>query len=44
MRVLGGVHTHSLEQKVEWLYAFDVHCNAFVPLFLFQSVLQFFLW
>lgn len=25
--------TDSVEQRVEWLYAFDVHCNAFVPFF-----------
>lgn len=23
-----------VKQDVEWLYAFDVHCNAFVPLFV----------
>ena len=23
-----------VRQEVEWLYAFDVHCNAFVPLFV----------
>ena len=23
-----------VKQNVEWLYAFDVHCNAFVPLFV----------
>lgn len=23
-----------VKQEVEWLYAFDVHCNAFVPLFV----------
>uniref|UniRef100_A0A7S0NED4 UNC-50 family protein n=1 Tax=Hanusia phi TaxID=3032 RepID=A0A7S0NED4_9CRYP len=34
---------HSVEQKVEWLYAFDIHCNAFFPLFLMLYVLQFFL-
>ena len=44
LRVRGGVHTHSLEQSVEWLYAFDVHCNAFFPLFLLLHVLQFVVW
>ena len=24
-------HSHAVEQRVEWLYAFDVHCNAFFP-------------
>ena len=23
-----------VKQTVEWLYAFDIHCNAFVPLFV----------
>lgn len=31
------------EQSVEWLYAFDVHCNAFFPLFVLLYVAQFFL-
>jgi len=34
---------HSVEQSVEWLYAFDIHCNSFFPLFLVLYVLQFFL-
>jgi len=34
---------HSVEQKVEWLYSFDVHCNSFFPLFLLLYVFQFFL-
>ncbi|KAH3760813.1 hypothetical protein Pelo_7377C [Pelomyxa schiedti] len=34
---------HRTEQKVEWLYAFDVHCNAFFLEFLVVHVLQFFL-
>lgn len=25
---------HQVEQHVEWLYAFDVHCNSWFPLFL----------
>ena len=28
------VHHHTSEQSVEWLYAFDVHCNSFVPMFM----------
>lgn len=36
-------HAHAVEQAVEWLYAFDVHCNAYFPLFLALYVLQFFL-
>lgn len=30
----------STKQTVEWLYAFDVHCNSFFPLFLLTYVLQ----
>ena len=30
-------------ESVEWRYAFDVHCNSFVPLFLLLYVLQFLL-
>lgn len=33
----------TVHQKVEWLYAFDVHCNSYFPLFLILYVLQYFL-
>ena len=40
-RVVANQHLMSAQlspshvrQDVEWLYAFDVHCNAFVPLFV----------
>eukprot|EP00475_Leptophrys_vorax_P004591 TRINITY_DN12743_c0_g1_i1.p1 TRINITY_DN12743_c0_g1~~TRINITY_DN12743_c0_g1_i1.p1 ORF type:complete len:274 (-),score=52.96 TRINITY_DN12743_c0_g1_i1:56-877(-) len=32
--------THNVDQAVEWLYAFDVHCNSYFPLFLVLYVLQ----
>ena len=32
-----------VKQRVEWLYAFDIHCNAFFPLFLILYGIQFFL-
>eukprot|EP00271_Cylindrocystis_brebissonii_P023505 TRINITY_DN9783_c0_g1_i3.p1 TRINITY_DN9783_c0_g1~~TRINITY_DN9783_c0_g1_i3.p1 ORF type:complete len:242 (+),score=34.66 TRINITY_DN9783_c0_g1_i3:304-1029(+) len=35
--------THAVEQRVEWLYSFDVHCNSYFPLFLLLYVLQYFL-
>lgn len=35
--------THQVVQPIEWLYAFDVHCNAFFPLFLLTYVVQYFL-
>jgi len=34
---------HSVDQEVEWLYAFDIHCNSFFPLFLLLYVIHFFL-
>ena len=34
---------HGTQQSMEWLYSFDVHCNAFFPLFLLTYVLQYFL-
>ncbi len=36
-------HAHTVEQEVEWLYAFDVHCNAYFCSFLVTHVLQYFL-
>lgn len=33
----------STDQSVEWLYAFDIHCNAFFPVFVLLYVVQFFL-
>ena len=36
----GAGHSHAVEQRVEWLYAFDVHCNAFFPLFVMLYVVQ----
>lgn len=35
--------SHTTEQKVEWLYAFDVHCNSFFPFFILLYVFQYFL-
>lgn len=34
--------TH-VRQQVEWMYAFDIHCNSFFPVFMVLYVLQFFL-
>lgn len=31
---------HGVEQEVEWLYSFDVHCNSFFCSFLITYVLQ----
>ena len=35
--------TSHVKQTVEWLYAFDIHCNAFFPAFVLLYGLQFFL-
>jgi len=35
-------NSHVVEQRVEWLYAFDVHCNSFFPTFIFLYVIQYF--
>ena len=39
MRIVGDAH--SVEQHVEWLYAFDIHANALFPTFLLLSVVQY---
>ena len=41
-RFLRTQGVHSVEQSLEWGYAFDVHCNAFVPILLILYVVQFF--
>lgn len=35
--------SHVVEQRVEWLYAFDVHCNSFFPMFVLLYVIHYFL-
>jgi hypothetical protein len=39
--MLNQSRPHGTPQEVEWAYAFDVHCNAFFPAFLFTYVAQF---
>jgi len=34
---------HGVEQRIEWMYAFDIHCNSFFPLVLILYVLHYFL-
>lgn len=36
-------NSHAVDQSVEWMYAFDIHCNAYFPMFLILHVLQLFL-
>ena len=33
----------SEKQQVEWLYAFDIHCNSFFPVLILLYVIQYFL-
>ncbi|KGN43880.1 protein unc-50 homolog [Cucumis sativus] len=35
--------SHVVEQRVEWLYAFDVHCNSFFPMFVLLYVIHYFI-
>ncbi|KAK1299642.1 hypothetical protein QJS10_CPB13g00510 [Acorus calamus] len=37
-----ATNSHVVEQHVEWLYAFDVHCNSFFPVFMVLYVFQYF--
>jgi len=39
-KYLRQYHSHTVEQSVEWLYAFDVHANGFFVSFLVTYVLQ----
>lgn len=34
---------HGVEQRMEWMYGFDIHCNSFFPLFLLLYVVQYLL-
>ena len=38
-----GPGSFLVKQRVEWFYAFDVHCNSFFPAFIVLHVLQFLL-
>ncbi|KAI8878052.1 UNC-50 [Backusella circina FSU 941] len=35
-----NVNAYAVAQKVEWAYAFDVHCNSFVPVYFILYVIQ----
>ena len=39
-RFLLSHSSYSTEQKIEWQYSFDIHCNSFFPVFLLTYVLQ----
>ncbi|KAK9690944.1 hypothetical protein RND81_09G165400 [Saponaria officinalis] len=36
-------NSYVVEQRVEWLYAFDVHCNSFFPMFVLLYVIHYFM-
>lgn len=36
------INSYAVAQKVEWQYAFDVHCNAFIPFYILLYVVQLF--
>ncbi|KAJ7544601.1 hypothetical protein O6H91_09G085000 [Diphasiastrum complanatum] len=38
-----ALHSHVVEQRVEWLYAFDVHCNSYFPVFVLLYVFHYFI-
>lgn len=40
--LIQNINTYAVAQKVEWAYAFDVHCNAFIPVYLILYVVQLF--
>mmetsp|Transcript_1843 Transcript_1843/g.2924 ORF Transcript_1843/g.2924 Transcript_1843/m.2924 type:complete len:257 (+) Transcript_1843:81-851(+) len=42
-KYLRQYHSHSVEQEVEWMFAFDVHANSFLCSFVLTHVLQYFL-
>ncbi|GAN07871.1 UNC-50-like protein [Mucor ambiguus] len=40
--LIQNANTYAVAQQVEWAYAFDVHCNAFIPVYLILYVIQLF--
>ncbi|XP_073123954.1 uncharacterized protein [Henckelia pumila] len=38
-----SLNSHVVEQRVEWLYSFDVHLNSFFPMFVLLYVVHYFL-
>lgn len=43
LNVQNNYSSSHVRQNVEWLYAFDIHCNAFFPAFVLLYGVQFFL-
>ncbi|KAI8980295.1 UNC-50 [Pilobolus umbonatus] len=40
--LIQNTNAYTLSQSVEWAYAFDVHCNSFVPVYLILYLVQLF--
>lgn len=38
-----GEDVTAVTEPVEWMYAFDIHCNSFFPFFVIVYILQYFL-
>ena len=38
-----GTMSPSMSEPVEWMYAFDIHCNAFFPFFIIVYIIQYFI-
>ncbi|KAF9350956.1 Protein unc-50 [Mortierella sp. AD094] len=39
-RFLARASVYSTDQSVEWQYAFDIHCNAFMPVIMLLYIIQ----
>ncbi|KAF9093426.1 Protein unc-50 [Mortierella sp. AM989] len=39
-RLLARASVYSTDQSVEWQYAFDIHCNAFMPVIMILYIIQ----
>lgn len=37
-----NINSYAVAQKVEWAYAFDVHCNSFLPVYIILYLVQLF--
>ncbi|KAI9474142.1 MAG: UNC-50 [Benjaminiella poitrasii] len=40
--LIQNINTYAVAQRVEWAYAFDIHCNSFIPVYLILYVIQLF--
>ncbi|KAI7907917.1 UNC-50 [Cokeromyces recurvatus] len=40
--LIQNINSYAVAQKVEWAYAFDIHCNSFVPVYMILYIIQLF--